>query len=227
MQVIHALIHEIQRGRLLPGAALPSSRELAATLGVNRKTVVLAYEDLIAQGWLTALGTRGTIVSTSLPEVGARRAEARLAETSPGAAVAEYPYKYCRAGPDDDRQVAEARRGLARWPVVSRRSAGAGLPHGDAAGLARESPAVRRSSRLAPAARGDRVDAALSAWRHGRSRQHLHHARQPDGRVHGGTSAGAPGRYGAGGGTDLSAGSRRVQGMRSDDPSRSGWTGKA
>jgi len=94
MQVIHALIHEIQRGRLLPGAALPSSRELAATLGVNRKTVVLAYEDLIAQGWLTSQGTRGTIVSTSLPDVGARRAEARLAETTPGAAVAEYPYKY-------------------------------------------------------------------------------------------------------------------------------------
>src|SRR5690606_20090542 len=55
MQLIHALIHEIQRGRLTPGTFLPSSRELAAALGVNRKTVVLAYEDLIAQGWLEAL----------------------------------------------------------------------------------------------------------------------------------------------------------------------------
>lgn len=93
MQVIHALIHEIQRGRLLPGASLPSSRELAAMLGVNRKTIVLAYEDLIAQGWLTSLGTRGTIVSISLPDVGSRRARARLAETAPSAAVAEYPFK--------------------------------------------------------------------------------------------------------------------------------------
>lgn len=100
MQVIHALIHEIQRGRLLPGASLPSSRELAEMLGVNRKTIVLAYDDLIAQGWLTALGTRGTIVSRSLPEVGARLAQARLGETMPSrAAVAQYPFKSAPPAP--------------------------------------------------------------------------------------------------------------------------------
>ncbi|WP_174296985.1 PLP-dependent aminotransferase family protein [Sphingomonas bacterium] len=63
LQIVHAVIHEIERGRLPPGAFLPSSRALAALLGVNRKTVVLAYEDLIAQGWLDAQGTRGTVVS--------------------------------------------------------------------------------------------------------------------------------------------------------------------
>ncbi|MFD2430472.1 GntR family transcriptional regulator [Sphingobium scionense] len=52
---------------LLPGEFLPSSRELAAALEVNRKTIVTAYEELIAQGWLVSAGTRGTIVSTSLP----------------------------------------------------------------------------------------------------------------------------------------------------------------
>ncbi len=30
--------------------------------------MVLAYEDLIAQGWLSSAGTRGTMVSSSLPE---------------------------------------------------------------------------------------------------------------------------------------------------------------
>ena len=68
MQIIQALIRDIERGRLTSGAYLPSSRELAAVLGVNRKTVVLAYEDLIAQGWLASAGTRGTMVSTSLPD---------------------------------------------------------------------------------------------------------------------------------------------------------------
>lgn len=68
LQIVHALIHEIQRGRLAPGSFLPSSRDLARTLEVNRKTIVLAYDDLIAQGWLEAKGTRGTIVATSLPE---------------------------------------------------------------------------------------------------------------------------------------------------------------
>ena len=68
-QIVQALIHDIQRGRLSPGTFLPSSRELASTLGVNRKTIVLAYDDLIAQGWLESDGTRGTIVSDSLPEL--------------------------------------------------------------------------------------------------------------------------------------------------------------
>src|ERR1700739_4082254 len=67
-QIVQALIHDIQRGRLAPGTFLPSSRELATTLGVNRKTIVLAYDDLVAQGWLASDGTRGTIVSDSLPE---------------------------------------------------------------------------------------------------------------------------------------------------------------
>lgn len=70
MQIIQALIRDIERGRLTSGTFLPSSRELAAALGVNRKTVVLAYEDLIAQGWLSSAGTRGTMVSASLPDPG-------------------------------------------------------------------------------------------------------------------------------------------------------------
>jgi GntR family transcriptional regulator / MocR family aminotransferase len=93
MQIIHALIHEIQRGRLLPGTFLPSSRELATAFGVNRKTIVLAYEDLIAQGWLTSSGTRGTIVATSLPDTGVQRAQKRLRLASANVAAAEYPFK--------------------------------------------------------------------------------------------------------------------------------------
>lgn len=66
LQIVHAVIHEIERGRLPPGTFLPSSRELASILGVNRKTVVLAFEDLIAQGWLTSQGTRGTCVAQQI-----------------------------------------------------------------------------------------------------------------------------------------------------------------
>lgn len=68
MQIIQALIRDIERGRLTSGTYLPSSRELAQILGVNRKTVVLAYEDLIAQGWLDSAGTRGTMVASALPD---------------------------------------------------------------------------------------------------------------------------------------------------------------
>ena len=75
MQIVHALIHEIQRARLAPGAFLPSSRELAAMLDVNRKTIVTAYEELVAQGWLASDGTRGTIVSRTLPDAPAPSAD--------------------------------------------------------------------------------------------------------------------------------------------------------
>lgn len=73
-QIIQAVIRDIESGRLVSGTYLPSSRELAGILGVNRKTVVLAYEDLIAQGWLTSSTTRGTMVAEALPESGGRSA---------------------------------------------------------------------------------------------------------------------------------------------------------
>lgn len=68
LQVVQALIHDIRRGRLRPGSTLPSTRAMAESLGVNRKTIVLAYDDLVAQGWLATHGTRGTFVSDRLPE---------------------------------------------------------------------------------------------------------------------------------------------------------------
>jgi GntR family transcriptional regulator/MocR family aminotransferase len=68
MHIVHGIIRDIQRGRLAPGTFLPSSRELSAAVGVNRKTIVLVYEELKAQGWLEATSTRGTRVAAALPE---------------------------------------------------------------------------------------------------------------------------------------------------------------
>lgn len=63
IQIVHALIEEIRRGRLALGDPMPGSRELAERLQVNRKTIVLAYDELVAQGWLKAQGRRGTFVA--------------------------------------------------------------------------------------------------------------------------------------------------------------------
>ncbi|MFD0782712.1 GntR family transcriptional regulator, partial [Micromonospora azadirachtae] len=49
-----ALREAIRTGRLVPGTRLPSSRSLAADLGVARKTVADTYAELVAEGWLTA-----------------------------------------------------------------------------------------------------------------------------------------------------------------------------
>ncbi|MET0402773.1 MAG: GntR family transcriptional regulator, partial [Cystobacter sp.] len=68
-QLTRALIREIQRGRLPPGAMLPGSRTLAVQLGVNRKVVVAAVEELVAQGWLETRPAAGTRVAPSLPQL--------------------------------------------------------------------------------------------------------------------------------------------------------------
>jgi GntR family transcriptional regulator / MocR family aminotransferase len=69
VQIAQKIIDEIQQGRFAVGMALPGTRELANTLGVNRKTVVQAYEELIAQGWLKSESKRGTFVSSRILSV--------------------------------------------------------------------------------------------------------------------------------------------------------------
>ena len=66
-QIVHAVIEEVRRGRLKPGAPLPGTRELGDRLGVNRKTVVEAYAELEAQGWVATEARRGTFVADNLP----------------------------------------------------------------------------------------------------------------------------------------------------------------
>jgi len=49
-----ALRDAVRTGRLGPGSRLPSSRSLAADLGLARNTVAGAYGQLVAEGWLDA-----------------------------------------------------------------------------------------------------------------------------------------------------------------------------
>ncbi|MGA5501889.1 PLP-dependent aminotransferase family protein [Streptomyces umbrinus] len=58
-----ALRAAVRGGRLAPGTRLPSSRSLAADLGIARNTVADAYADLVAEGWLTARQGSGTRVA--------------------------------------------------------------------------------------------------------------------------------------------------------------------
>lgn len=67
LQIAQHIIDDIQKGRLAPATAMPGTRELAGHLEVNRKTVILAYDELIAQGWLVTQNRRGTFVSSKLP----------------------------------------------------------------------------------------------------------------------------------------------------------------
>ena len=71
-QLESEIIQLICRGVLQPGQALPSSRELAQRLRLNRKTVVATYEELNAQGWVETRERSGVYVSSHLPDSGVR-----------------------------------------------------------------------------------------------------------------------------------------------------------
>ena len=68
-----ALRASVRSGRLAPGTRLPSSRELAADLGVSRGLVTEAYEQLTAEGYLRSGRGAGTwvgdAVRASVPHV--------------------------------------------------------------------------------------------------------------------------------------------------------------
>jgi GntR family transcriptional regulator / MocR family aminotransferase len=88
-----ALREAVSGGRLRPGTRLPSSRALAADLGIARNTVADAYGQLVAEGWLTAVRGSGTRV--------ARRPAPADSTPAPEAVIlAQTRYDLCPGAPD-------------------------------------------------------------------------------------------------------------------------------
>ncbi|MBX2873420.1 MAG: PLP-dependent aminotransferase family protein [Saprospiraceae bacterium] len=67
MQIVNAIIREVSQGRLQPGQRLPGTRKMGELLGINRKTIIVAYEELMAQGWIEVASSRGTFIAEHLP----------------------------------------------------------------------------------------------------------------------------------------------------------------
>ncbi|NBD10420.1 MocR-like pyridoxine biosynthesis transcription factor PdxR [Corallococcus silvisoli] len=68
VQIARALAEDVRRGRLRPGEPLPGSRALAVSLGVHRNTVLAAYQELEAQGWIITTPGLGTFVARAPPD---------------------------------------------------------------------------------------------------------------------------------------------------------------
>jgi len=64
-QIIELIEKKILCGEYPPGSILPSERKLAEQLGVNRMTVVHAYDELVASGIIVRRQGSGTRVSTN------------------------------------------------------------------------------------------------------------------------------------------------------------------
>lgn len=67
LQIVDAIIREVSQGRLQPGQRLPGTRKLGELLGINRKTIIVAYEELMAQGWIEIASSSGTFIAEHLP----------------------------------------------------------------------------------------------------------------------------------------------------------------
>jgi GntR family transcriptional regulator/MocR family aminotransferase len=108
-QLDEGLRSAILSGRLEPGARLPSSRSLADDLGISRSTVLGAYDQLLAEGYLQAREGSGTFVTESIPEhvhrFGSRRPPRQNEPERIAPAVAELSHRgltLSRAGGDFD-----------------------------------------------------------------------------------------------------------------------------
>ncbi|MEZ5428895.1 MAG: PLP-dependent aminotransferase family protein [Pyrinomonadaceae bacterium] len=96
-QIYEAVRLAILRGEFASKTRLPSTRELARNLGVSRITVVNAYEQLLAEGYLIGKIGAGTFVAPALPDdllqTGAEKGERSAAGTNPPAPLSPFGRK--------------------------------------------------------------------------------------------------------------------------------------
>jgi len=68
LQIFDQIRNMIFDGRLKGGDSLPASRMLSEQIGVSRNTTLLAYERLLAEGYIETKPSVGTFVSRCLPD---------------------------------------------------------------------------------------------------------------------------------------------------------------
>jgi len=66
-QIYRALRGQILGGRLAAATRIPATRDLALELGVSRNVAIMAYRQLLDEGYLTARKGAGTFVARELP----------------------------------------------------------------------------------------------------------------------------------------------------------------
>ena len=66
-QLYAAIKQAILSGQMAPGMQLPPTREFCLSLLISRQTVLNAYEQLLAEGYLLGSVGKGTYVNQQLP----------------------------------------------------------------------------------------------------------------------------------------------------------------
>jgi GntR family transcriptional regulator/MocR family aminotransferase len=105
-QLVAQLRAAVTSGVVLAGERLPSSRDLAATMGVSRTVVTTAYTQLFAEGWLESRHGAGTYVADVTP------APAPTEMPAPTAALSSALSSTSRPGEATRREPIELRPGI-------------------------------------------------------------------------------------------------------------------
>jgi GntR family transcriptional regulator/MocR family aminotransferase len=104
-QIREMLVAAILDGHIPVGVALPSTRVLAAQLGVARNTVALAYELLVNEGYLITKSRSGHFVN---PEIVAGRARAPVVARDVKRATADWSKRF-RGAVSSQRNIVKPR----------------------------------------------------------------------------------------------------------------------
>ncbi|MGB3887093.1 PLP-dependent aminotransferase family protein, partial [Gordonia sp. (in: high G+C Gram-positive bacteria)] len=137
--LVGAIVDRIADGALSDGDRLPSSRALAEQLGVSRGTVVRAFDELAAAGFIVAVHGSATRISDGAGQ--AARAGARTREVQdPASATAFVP----RQG----RPLRDLRPGIPDATLVDERAWRSAVRKAAAEGLAGLNPWEEPSPRL-------------------------------------------------------------------------------
>src|SRR5262245_3998225 len=234
-RVYHALKGMIRAGRLGPTARVPSTRALARDLGVSRNTVMLAYEQLAAEGYLVSRH-RGATSVAGVPPPPLAAVSARPAAAPRPLAVSAYARRPAPARAAPARAAAAGRAPGAALRLPLRPARGGRVPARDLASSARRAGTphlfrrarLRRTRGLPPAAGGPQRVSRARPRRGERSRPHSHRERDAAGAGPDRARAARPGRRRGRGGAPLPGRHHSLRGGgRAGCAGGRGWRGPA
>lgn len=87
VQLTQQIINGIQRGFLVVGSKMPGTRQVSKTLDLHRNTIIAAYDELQAQGWIDIVPNKGTFILQQI------KAKAPLLSMHNPISSAQYPVK--------------------------------------------------------------------------------------------------------------------------------------
>jgi len=100
-QIITQVKYAVARGALKPGDQLPTVREVAAAIRVNRNTVSRAYSDLEREGIIIGRPGQGSFVSDSAPALPAKEARSLLGSAFDEVLAKAYHFRMSRKEIED------------------------------------------------------------------------------------------------------------------------------